>query len=102
MFNIVIFNKNYSRYLKELFDSLSNNEVFNNNSIKIYFCDDASSDDSLIFVNDYKSRYAISNLFIIQTRKAPFVRKHFSHGQIVGLKLVFENSCETESNWYCV
>ncbi|MFN1514400.1 glycosyltransferase [Vibrio owensii] len=100
MFNIVIFNKNYSRYLEELFDSLSNNKVFNDNSVKIYFCDDASSDDSLLFVNDYKSRYSISNLSIIQTRKTPFVRKHFSHGQIEGLKLVFENSCEYEQSYF--
>uniref|UniRef100_UPI0011B0C95D glycosyltransferase n=1 Tax=Vibrio hyugaensis TaxID=1534743 RepID=UPI0011B0C95D len=100
IFNIVIFNKNYSRYLKELFDALSNNEVFNNSLFKVHFCDDASSDDSLRFVNDYKSKHSISNLFIIQTRKAPFVREYFSHGQIEGLKLVFENACESEQSYF--
>lgn len=85
-----------------MLNGLNSNNVFNCDELKIYFCDDASSDNSLSIIRDYKSRYSIKNLSIIETRKPPFDRKHFSHGQIEGLKFAFDNACKSDSNYFCL
>ncbi|WP_272515898.1 MULTISPECIES: glycosyltransferase [unclassified Providencia] len=98
MLNIVVFNWNYSEFLKKLLSEMQ--VLFNNPQFRILICDDGSTDHSLKMVNNVITKFNIENIFIFESNKPNKGREKPYLGQIESLNNVMNSNFFSTSEHY--
>lgn len=98
MLNIVVFNWNYSEFLKKLLSEMQ--VIFNHPQFRILICDDGSTDHSLNIVSSVITKFNTENIFIFESNKPNKGRKKPYLGQIESLNKVMNSSFFSTSDHY--
>lgn len=97
MINVVVFNWNYSDFLKNLLTKME--PIYNDAYFRILICDDGSTDDSLKIINEYISK-GINNIVVFERSELNYGRKMPYMGQIESLGKVMESDYFSSSDYY--
>lgn len=95
MLNIIVFNWNYSRFLDNLFEKLSN--IKDCHDVNIFICDDGSTDDSRTKIKKFVNKY--DGVTFVNVSDDNYGRKYPFEGQLQGLKDVLNKTTE-DNNYY--
>lgn len=97
MINVVVFNWNYSGFLKKLLTEMK--PIFNDSYFRILICDDGSTDDSLNVINEYISD-GVNNIVVFERSELNYGRKMPYMGQIESLGKVMASDYFSSSDYY--
>lgn len=98
MLNIVVFNWNYSKFLKKLLSEIQ--AITNHPEIRILICDDGSTDCSLDIVRNFISEFNTKNVFIFESKNLNLGRKKPYQGQLESLNKVMDSKFFSTSDHY--
>ncbi len=98
MLNVVVFNWNYSKFLKKLLSEIK--AIFNNPEFRILICDDGSTDCSLHIVKNVISEFNVDNIFIFESKRPNLGRKKPYQGQLESLNKVMDSKFFSTSDHY--
>lgn len=97
MINIIVFNWNYSCFLKKLLTEMK--PIYNDAYFRILICDDGSTDDSLKIIHEYVSK-GINNIVVFEMSELNYGRKMPYMGQIESLAKVMASDYFSSSDYY--